>query len=348
MRKNNIRCDMIMVDEALRNEILKKIPEEKLNALMSKKIKQFNGLITRDICLKLIAKDLGITKKEEERIYKINKIPSNGRGISLTARIDKIMPKIVYPSGKKSRSIILSDGTGYIALKLWGDQLKIFDKLKIGDIINVSSAYARNRELGLGYRGELNIVTHAPFTDLDELPEREYINVRGFIKQKIGYGYYEPERKAKRYFDFIIQSEDGKTAKCRMEFGPSRGDKLNIGDEIILEHAYTKNGVIKIYSTTRMRKKSTLGLIDGFVKNIYVKKENDKEYVDIEIDEFDQKEDKRANKIYTIELPKDDFIKFMHIHVNEDITLDTILNLKKSSIIGKIFTFKKEYIKQNN
>jgi len=321
----------------LEEKILEKISKKELEEKINEKMKSFNGFITRDIGLKLIAEDLKIINANEERIYKIKDIPKNGRGIILTANITKVMPKIVYPSGKKSRDMVLSDETGFISLKLWEKYLRLFEQLKLGDLIKVSSAYTRNGELSIGYKGKISLITPSPFVKVDELPDKEYVNLRGYIESKIGYGYYEPERKAKKYFDFILKSENGKNAKCRIEFGPTRGDKININDEIILEHAYVKNGIIRIFSTTRMRKKSSNGLIEGKVEN--VKTENNKNII-INIT------DENGNKS-TINIPKKEFYEFMHISVNEDITLETIIKLSEQKMIGKVFVFKKEYLENN-
>ena len=84
----------------LEEKILEKISKKELEEKINEKMKSFNGFITRDIGLKLIAEDLKIINANEERIYKIKDIPKNGRGIILTANITKVMPKIVYPSGK--------------------------------------------------------------------------------------------------------------------------------------------------------------------------------------------------------------------------------------------------------
>jgi len=183
----------------LKKQVLSKISESELENRLNEKLKAFNGFITKEIGLKLVARDIGIYKSTDEKIYTIKDIPKNGRGINLTAKIIKIMPKVVYPSGKASRSMVLSDDTGYISLKLWEDSIKMFEQFKLGDVIRVSGAYARNGELGLGYKGDVKIIAPSPFVEFDKLQERDYVNVHGFVKSKIGYGYYEPERKAKRY-----------------------------------------------------------------------------------------------------------------------------------------------------
>jgi hypothetical protein len=293
--------------------LLSVISQEELEKEIAKKIAQFQGLLTREAAMKLIAKEMGLLKNEA-RVYKIGEIPHAARKINFTAKILRIEAPVTYSSGKKSRSIILGDETGRIRLKLWGEDLELFSKFKIGDIVEVKNAYERNGELGLGYAGEIRVVNAAPFSQLGELEASTYVNVRGRITRIEGEKEYLKEGKRKRFFVFSIS--DGVTEKqCVIWEGIGRGRQLNVNDEVVIEQAYVKNDELHVYGKSRILLRPS-GL-RGKVKSI----DCDGNTLKVTIDEKQ------------IVLNREEALKFLGVDVKDDISLEVIANLKKNFII---------------
>lgn len=202
--------------------------EDGLEKEIAAKIDAFQGLLTREAALRIIAK--------EKR--------TNIRG-----RVVSIFPPVFYPSGKISRSLLIEKESRKAALKLWGKELELFTKIKVGDEIEIKNAYEKNGELLLGNKGNIDIVSHAPFCRLSELPERSYVNVRGKISSIAGKRHYTK----KDGFFFVFFLNDGSAEKqCIIWEEAGRGARLAIGDEVVLENAFSRDHSLHINSRSRI------------------------------------------------------------------------------------------------
>lgn len=293
--------------------LLSILSKDELEQAIEQKIEQFHGLLTRDAAMKLIAKEKGLLKYEE-RVFKIKDIPKAGRKINFTATIVRILPQMKYSTGKISRSMIVKDDTGTIALKLWANDLQLFLKFKLGDSVEVKNAYERNGELGLGYSGEVKLVSASAFVPLSELQQATYVNVRAKIAGIKGERTYTKEGSTKRFFVFSI-SDGTKEKECVIWETLSRGTRLKPGDEIIIERAYVKQESLYVYGNTRMLVKSA-NAIDNIESM-----ECDGEKLVIVAD--------GKKKI----LERNDALKLLGVNIADDVLLSTVVNLKKDAIL---------------
>ena len=273
------------------SELLKTMSKDELEEEVNKRISSFNGLLTRDIALKLIAREKGI----------YNAKPSAGSdsiGSTFTAIIRRILPEENYNSGKKSRAMEIynSSAGGRVGegadesaggkthiLRLWNDDVLLFAKLRVGDEITISGAYEKNGILNLGYSGKVSLSKSALFAkiaDIKSNPETQIVNVRGNIVSV-------------RSDSFEVS--DGSLSVS--VFGNTQ--TLAVGDEVILENVSADSGNLRLSGNSRLLVKKPKSVSTDTPAMILSRKE---------------------------------VLESMGVKVADDISLETIVNLKKSSL----------------
>lgn len=294
------------------------LSQEELEKEINERIDKFQGLLTRDAALKLIAKERGLLK-QENLVFKINEIPKSGRKISFSGKILRILPSMKYNNGKISRTVIVGDETGKVKIKLWAGDLDLFSKFKLGDTVEVKNAYEKNDELSLGYSGEIKVIAASSFITLSSLTPSSYVNIKARVTNVEGERSYTKDGKSKQFFAFSIS--DGTTEKrCVIWEGIGRGSKINIGDEIILENAYVKGSDIYIYGSGRiLLRPSNAGGLVGKIEKI----ECNGEQMIILLNGK------------SVELDRAEALKLLGVDVAEDISLESIVNLKKEVLLNK-------------
>jgi len=291
------------------------LTKDEIEDEVEKKIANFHGLLTRDVALKLIAKERGLFK-EEDNVIKIKDIKPGMRKITFSGKILAINKEIVYPSGKRARSIVISDDTANVSLILWNDDISIISKLKVGDEVLVKSAYEKLGSLNLGYKGTLEIVNAVPYSKLAELAEGQSVNVRAFIVAVKGKRVYEKNGKESTYFSFDISDSTGE--RTCIIWGAADEQKMVAENEIIIQNGLVRNNEIHITDRTRLLVRKTTDVISG--KLIDMSLENNKLIVNID----------KNNLIFN----RENALKFFGIDIRDDISLETIVNLKKESMLN--------------
>lgn len=143
-----------MLEEILK-EIIEKTgisKEELLNRIREKqrelKIISFEGAAY------LVARDLGLELPEyKPRQLEMKNIVSGMRNVNVKGKIFMISPIVEFErNGKKGRvvNIFISDGTDYVKVPLWNDQVSIVEdgKLQVGDTVQIISGIARENQFG--------------------------------------------------------------------------------------------------------------------------------------------------------------------------------------------------------
>jgi hypothetical protein len=297
--------------------ILEKLSREQLEESITTKIAGFHGLLTREVALKLIAKEKGLLPENEENI-KVNEIEKGGRKIRILARIKKIWPIVQYKSGKKSRVLELEDETGSVVVILWNDDVVLGNRLRSKDQVLLKGAYERNNELHLGHSGTIEIKEKAAFSDLSALTAGEYAHVRGHISRIDGFDKYVDEYDAKFGFSFYL-SDGAKDVQVIIWGAPERGSGLVQGDEIIIENALEKNGRLELSDEarilTRRKEKMLLGKLEE------ISEKNEALEVKVEGKE--------------VEFDRENGLRFMKLDLAPDIKLSTAVNLKKDFLLNQ-------------
>ncbi len=234
----------------LEPELLKSISKDELERQVSGKIEAFHGFLTREVAIRLIAKEKGLLKIEE-KTFRLSEIPKGEKRITFSASVKRVWPVASYSSGKKSRVVDVEDETGAKPLVLWNGDVELASKLRAQDKISVRGAYEKNNELHLGYSGSLEIVDKAAFSDLGALADGETVHLRGVVSRVEGYDGFVRGTRTVKGFAFIIS--DGKNERrCVVFEGMERAEHIRDGDEMIIESAGIHNGNIEIGEHSRM------------------------------------------------------------------------------------------------
>lgn len=230
-------------------ELLKSMEKDELEHLIKEKIASFHGLLTKEVALRLIAREKGLLREKEEQL---GDLPKGARDVAFRARVRRIWPIAAYASGKKSQVIAVKDETGEKPLVLWNKDVELIKGLRAGDIISVKGAYEKAGELHFGYKGSITVEERAPLSTLDKLKDNEPANVKGFISKIEGYDKFVREDKSSVAFSFIIS--DGKTERRVVIWEDNeRGEKLSEEDEILIEGGLVNKGDIDLDSASRIK-----------------------------------------------------------------------------------------------
>jgi hypothetical protein len=313
-------------------ELLKALGAGQLEAEVAAKIKSFHGLLTREVAVRLIAKEKGLLR-DEEKEYALAEIPKGARKIKFTAAVKKVWPVATYSSGKKSRVVEIAEGETVKPLVLWNQDVELAKGLRTRDRISVRGAYEKNGELHLGYNGTLEISHKAAFSDLDALEEGQEVHVRGFVSAVEGHGSFIRDGKTLGGFSFMLS--DGKNERrCVMTEGLGRADRLKVGDEVLVEDGLVSRGNIDISSSrllTRRKSDMLLGRIvrlecmghgAGGKAECQGRGTGGRESLLVDVEGKELVLD-RANAL-----------KFLGVSVADDILLSTVAALKKDNLVN--------------
>ncbi|MBC7113738.1 MAG: hypothetical protein H5T34_07005 [Candidatus Methanomethyliales bacterium] len=162
-------------NEDLFSKILKagKVTESELKELVENKKKNLGYLITDDVAIRLVARDLGLmtsTDLQFNRDLKIEDLVPSMRNVSMTVIVDRVLTVKEFKRkdgrvGKIGR-VIVKDDTGNSILVLWDDKTDSVHELKTGTRIMIRSGYTKMGlngflEIHLGEKGRIDIVEKA-------------------------------------------------------------------------------------------------------------------------------------------------------------------------------------------
>lgn len=323
-------------------ELLKAMGKDGLEQAIAEKISSFHGLLTREVALRLIAKEKGLLK-EEEKEYALAEIPKGTRKIAVRATVRKIWPAVGYASGKSSRVVELEDRTGAMPLVLWNEDTELAKGLRLRDKVLVRGANERNGELHLGYSGSIEVAERASFAKLETLTEHETVHVRGFISSVEGFGTFVRGGRSWRAFSFMIT--DGKAERrCVLKDGTGRADRLAPGDEVIIEAGVVREGNVEVDESARLHVRRAKELLLGEVTKL--------EILDLEPGghgakgsgasgtEASEGQLPEAEALAVavggreLTLDRGNALRFLGVQAADDISLSTVVSLKKESVLN--------------
>jgi len=293
-----------------REALLSIMGESEIEQAVQEKIEKFHGFLTREVALKLIAKEKGLLK-EEEKTVKINEIKPGEKRLIVEAEVVKVFPTAAYRSGKKSRRVNVKDDTGEAILVLWNDDVELAARMRRGDELLLHGVYERNNELHLGYYGFIKVGKRAGFSDMSTIDTKEgmRVHLKGFISRITGRGGGR----------FVFIASDGKTEiECDITEGTERGGALAVGDEFIMENALVADGKVILDREARMLTRRKEKMLIGKIREMSWSGEELKAVVGEE----------------KITLDRENALRFMGLKIAEDIALSTVATLKKDNLIN--------------
>ena len=170
--------------EKLLNEIISKanISKEELIELIKQKQKELQ-IISFEGAAYLVAKDLGIDLVEyKPRRLEMKNIVKGMRNVNVIGKVFKISSIVEFErNGKKGKvvNIFISDGTDYVRIPLWNEQVKIVEdgEIKVGDTIQIIGGIAKEnvfgeKEIGLRKLGRIAPAEEDLDISIEELQKR--------------------------------------------------------------------------------------------------------------------------------------------------------------------------------
>ncbi len=299
-----------------REALLSVMSESEMEGEVQEKIEKFHGFLTREVALKLIAKEKGLLK-EEEKTVRINEIKPGEKRLIVEAEVVKVFPTAAFRSGKKSRRVVVKDETGEATLVLWNDDVELAARMRRGDRLLLHGVYERNNELHLGYYGFIKVTQRAGFSDMAVIDTKEgmRVHLKGFISRITGHGGGR----------FVFIASDGKTEiECDITEGLDRGAALAVGDEFIIENALAADGKVLVDNETRMLTRRKERMLIGRIR---------------EMECVDEKVQAVVGEEKFI-LDRENALKFMGVNAADDIALATVVTLKKDKLINTNISIK--------
>ncbi|MFH1393397.1 MAG: hypothetical protein ABII71_03865 [Candidatus Micrarchaeota archaeon] len=307
----------------LESSLLGLLGRQELEDEIASRIEKFHGLLTREVAIRLIAKEKGLLNKDDGPV-KVSGIEKGQRKITVCADVRRVWPIATYSSGKRSRVVDIEDESGVMPLILWNEDAERGKSLRKGDRITVLGAYERGGELHLGHSGDIRLDERSGFTDLGELESGKYVHVRGVVTRTEGWDRFirgcAPTRKG---YSFFIT--DGKREiRCVIWEGVERGAGISAGDEIILENALANGGEVGISNEGRILSRRREGMLLGAIERI---------------------ECRNGELLVTVGgkhavLDRKNALKFLDVEVADDIPLETVATLKKDSMLNSSVALK--------
>lgn len=166
-----------------REQIVEKIvedsdlDEDEIEEKVEEKMEEFEGLVSEEGAIHLVAKDAGVQISEaSDQELKIKNLVPEMRKVNIKARVLTITDPNTFERDDgdegKVQNIVLGDDTGTARLTLWDEQTEIAEKVDEGDPIAIGGAYTvednrGNAELRLGDEAQVKMA------DEEDVPEVE-------------------------------------------------------------------------------------------------------------------------------------------------------------------------------
>lgn len=299
------------------DELLKAMPREELERTIDQKISEFNGLLTREIATKIIAKEKGILKEEQTKFVRLDSIQPGAKNITFHATVLRVFPVVIYPSGNRMRRILLKDGNAERSMRIWNEDIDLLKNLHVGDGVRVVNAIEKNGELSLGYRGSIEIVKEVEIQRLSDLKEGK-VHLKANVESIDGFQEYEKDGEKRKMFVFYVGDGERKV-RVVIWRDVERGSRLSEGDEIIIENADYRKGELHLNAASRLFLKKKRKLIKGILEKIVVAGGK----LLLTIDGME----------YIFE--RQDALKIFGVTVADDILLETLLEAKQGQLLNR-------------
>lgn len=171
-----------MDNEELMQKVVEasELDEDELEENVEEKMDEFEGLVSEEGAIHLVAKEHGVDLSESvDEDLEIENIVPEMRKVVLKARILNISDKNTFErDGDEDegqvQNMLLGDGNDTIRVTLWDEQTEIAENVDEGDVIEITGAYTveddrGNAELRLGDSAQVKLVDD----DEHDIPEME-------------------------------------------------------------------------------------------------------------------------------------------------------------------------------
>lgn len=118
------------------------------------KVNELDKLVSKDGAAHIIANELGVSLIDSDAsqdYVNINNLVGGLRNVIVLGRVVDIYPVNTYTKDGKELQVgalSLSDGTGFVRVVFWNDNINVFKNIKDGDIVKVINAYVKENKFG--------------------------------------------------------------------------------------------------------------------------------------------------------------------------------------------------------
>ncbi|OIO40980.1 hypothetical protein COU56_01785 [Candidatus Pacearchaeota archaeon CG10_big_fil_rev_8_21_14_0_10_31_9] len=264
------------------NQLVEKISKssglsvEEINRMVETKCAKLSGLISKEGSAQIVASELGISFDKDK--LKINELMSGMKKVNLIGKVISIAPirNFTTKSGVESKvmAMTLADETGNVRTVLWDtNHISLFEtnKIKEGEVIEISNGSIRNDELHLGSFSDIkvskeqiaNVKTESfsPERTLESVKAGQNIKNRAFIVQ-----VFEP-----RFFEICPQCNKKAVSNTCVEHGVIVALKRALLTLVLDDGSENMRGVLFSEGI------KGLGIEDGELENkeLFEKRKND-------------------------------------------------------------------------
>lgn len=211
----------------------------------------------------MIAKELRIDLNLDKitHLIKIKELNEGLQNIDVIARVNNVYPEKEFEkNGKKGKliSVIVSDETGEIRLTLWNKDAEIITEKKVqkGDIILLKNCFVTKwndrMQLNLSFNGNIELNPEIENTlpkykkNIKKIVEVEQgerdVNVIGRITKLFPEREFETNERKGKYLNFEIGDSTATINCTAWNDAVKTITKYNIGEGILIESGYTKQG----------------------------------------------------------------------------------------------------------
>ncbi len=186
------------------------LSKDKILSKISDKVSELEGLVSKEGAAHIIANELGVslvTTDASSDFVEIKNLVGGIRNVIVVGRVLEVYPVNTFEkNGKEGKvgSLLLGDGTGFVRVVFWNEQIKLLKNVSKGDILKVINTYVKENKFGklelhVSYRSKVRInpddVDSSSFPsetkisnkseniDLVELEKNMKIRVSGMIVQ---------------------------------------------------------------------------------------------------------------------------------------------------------------------
>ncbi|RZN47078.1 hypothetical protein EF808_04565 [archaeon] len=239
------------------------ISREEFERKVNEKIKEFQGLLTREGAISILASELGVTLSQPKDVsITISDIKEGMTNIDIVgkiARISEVKQFVRRTTGTTGKilSLELADETGTIRVALWDDDADAASTLNAGDTIEVVSAYAKkglnnSLELSLSRKGtvkrsdaEVDVPVKGPeHVEIASLAENMYnVTLVGVVAGVSDVREYERSGRSFKVCSLFLRDNTGQVRVSLWNKHAERTRSLSMGDVVRFVGCHTKMGL---------------------------------------------------------------------------------------------------------